>query len=208
MKPFPRFRTLTDQVPPVDITQDTDSTQKWVTPRKHAKTKTLCIDNISNEISTKNKYVLLTDQTDNVDFSTQHVTEKGATQSICDVDEAETIHNYQVVQPKSKSNKHNNIINLSNCKLTTEVSVLELGLSFCPTTKYLNKQQTTNNFYSFIRCLKIFQYLHGNFGPAKDSQHATNDVDTRRDILDWRKRNPDWYPNDVKKTIRRTCIIH
>ena len=64
------------------------------------------------------------------------MTEKGATQSICDVDEAETIHNYQVVQPKSKRNKHNNIINLSNCQLTTEVSVLELGLSFCPTTKY------------------------------------------------------------------------
>ena len=61
MKPFPTFRNLTDQVPPVDITQDTDSTQKWVTPRKHAKTKTLCIDNIINEISTKNKYALLTD---------------------------------------------------------------------------------------------------------------------------------------------------
>ena len=61
MKPFPRFRNLTDQVPPVDITQDTDSTQKWVTPRKHAKTKTLCIDNIINEISSKNKYALLTD---------------------------------------------------------------------------------------------------------------------------------------------------
>ena len=32
MKAFPRFRTLTDQVPPVDITKDIDSTQKWVTP--------------------------------------------------------------------------------------------------------------------------------------------------------------------------------
>ena len=131
------------------------------------------------------------------------MTQKGATQSICDVDEAETIHNYQVVQPKSKRNKHNNIVNLSNCQLTTEVSVLELGLSFCPTTKYLNKEQTTNNFHSFIRCLKFFQYLHRNFGPAQDSQHATNDVDTGRDILDWRKRNPDWYPNDVKKNDQK-----
>ena len=37
LKPFPRLRTLTGQVPPVDITKDIDSTQKWVTPRKHAK---------------------------------------------------------------------------------------------------------------------------------------------------------------------------
>ena len=82
MKPFPRFRTLTDQVPPVLITKDTDSTQKWVTTTKHGKTKTLCTGNISNDTSTKNKYALLTDQTDNVDSSTQHVTGKGATHSM------------------------------------------------------------------------------------------------------------------------------
>ena len=141
MKAFPRFRTLTDQVPPVDITKDIDSTQKWVTPRRHAKTKTLCTDNIQNDISTKNKYALLTDQTDNVDFSTQHVTEKGATHSICDVHETQTIRKYQAVQPKSKRNKHNNIFNLSNRQLKTdEGPVLELGQSFCPATKYLNKE--------------------------------------------------------------------
>ena len=78
--------------------------------------------------------------------------EKGAIHSIRDVDEVETIDNYQTVQSKSKRNKHSNIVNLSNRQLTTdEVSVLELGLSFCPTTKYLNKEQTTNDFYSFIR---------------------------------------------------------
>ena len=99
MKPFPRFRTLTDQVPPVDITKVIDSTQKWATPRKHAKRKTFT-DNISNDVSTKNKYASLTNQTDNVDFSTQHMTEKGATHSIRDIDEAETIDNCQAVQPK------------------------------------------------------------------------------------------------------------
>ena len=52
MKPFPRFRTLTNQVPPVDITMDIDSTQKWVTPGKHTKRKT-CTDNISNDFSPK-----------------------------------------------------------------------------------------------------------------------------------------------------------
>ena len=68
--------------------------------------------------------MFLTNETNNVDFSTQHVTEKGATHSIGDVDEAETIDNYQAVQPKSKRNKHNNIVNLSNRQVTTdEVSI-------------------------------------------------------------------------------------
>ena len=57
-----------------------------------------------------------------------------------DVGEVETIDNCQTVQFKSKRNKHRNIVNLSNRQLASdEVSVLELGLSFCPTTKYLIK---------------------------------------------------------------------
>ena len=127
--------------------------------------------------------------------------EKGATHIISDVDEVETIDNYQTVQSKSKRNKHSNIVNLSNRQLTTdEVSILELGLSFCPTTKYLNKEQTTNYFSSFIRRLKTFEYFHENPN-LQDSQNTTNGVDTERDILDWRKRNPDWYPNDVKEMM-------
>ena len=80
MKPFPRFRTLTNHIPPVDITKDTDSTQKRITSRKHAKRK-ICTGNISNDISIKDRYALLTNQTDNVDFSRQNGTEKGATRS-------------------------------------------------------------------------------------------------------------------------------
>lgn len=99
MKPFPRFRTLTNQVPQVDITKDIDSIQKCATPSKHAKRK-ICTNNISNDISTEKRYALLTNQTDNVDFFTEYVTEKGATSRIHDADEAETINNYQKVQSK------------------------------------------------------------------------------------------------------------
>ena len=109
MKPFPRFRILTNQVPLVGITKDIQSTQKWVTPRKHAKRNTLCTDNISKYFSSKNRYALLTNQTDNVDFSRQHVTEKGAIHSICDFDEIETNNNYQTV---SLNQKRTNIITL------------------------------------------------------------------------------------------------
>ena len=63
---------------------------------------------------------------------------------------------HTVVGAPPKKNKHSNIANLSKCQLTTDdVSVLELGLPFCSTTKYLNKQQTTNNINSFTRGLEI-----------------------------------------------------
>ena len=79
---------------------------------------------------------------------------------------------------------NSNTVNFSNYQLITdEVSVLELVLSVCPTTKYLNKEQTTNAFYSFIRPLKVFQYFHENPN-QQDSQDTANDVDTERDILD------------------------
>ena len=64
---------------------------------------------------------------------------------------------------------------------TDEVAGLELGLSFWPTTKYLNKEQTTSNFYSFVRHLKFFEYFHENPN-LQDSQHTTSDVDTEREI--------------------------
>ena len=84
-----------------------------VTPRKHAKRKT-CTYDISN-ISAKKRYALLTNHTDNVDFSMQHVTEKRATNIICDVDKVKIIDNYQIVESKSKKNININIVNLSNC---------------------------------------------------------------------------------------------
>ena len=46
MKPFPRYKILTNKVPPVDITKDISNTQKSVTPRKHVKRKT-CKDKLA-----------------------------------------------------------------------------------------------------------------------------------------------------------------
>ena len=112
--------------------------------------------------------------------------EKRATQSICAVDKAETIDNYQTVQSKSERRKYSNTVNLSNRQLMTdEVFTLEPGLSFCQTTKYLNKEQNTTNFITF---LYNFEYFHQNPN-LQDSQGTNIDVDT--DILDSRKRNPD-----------------
>ena len=43
-----------------------------------------------------------------------------------------------------------------------EISVLALGLTFSPTVKMLSKEQTTNDFYRFIRRLKLHDYFYEN----------------------------------------------
>ena len=48
-----------------------------------------------------------------------------------------------------------------------EISVLALGLTFCTTVKMLSKEQTTNDFYRFIRRLKLHDYFYEN--PDKTS---------------------------------------
>ena len=43
-----------------------------------------------------------------------------------------------------------------------EISVLELGLTFCPTVKMLGKEQTANDFYRFIRQVELHKCFNGN----------------------------------------------
>ena len=54
--------------------------------------------------------------------------------------------------------------------------------------------------------LKLFEYFHENPN-LQDSQYTTNDVDTERYILDWRKRNPDWYPNYLKEKWSEGLVL-
>ena len=55
---------------------------------------------------------------------------------------------------------------------TDEISVLELGLTFCPTVKLLSKEHTTNDFYRFIWQLKLHEYFYEN--PNKTSPENTD----------------------------------
>ena len=63
----------------------------------------------------------------------------------------------------------------------------------------LSKEQTTNNFYGFIRRLKLHEYFYEN--PNKTSPENTDTTlgNSERDPLNWRKNNPDWYPQEVKE---------
>ena len=59
----------------------------------------------------------------------------------------------KIQAPKHLSSATKSLIsNLSNRRVSeTKETVLELGLTFCPSQKTLNKQQLTLDFYHFIR---------------------------------------------------------
>ena len=90
--------------------------------------------------------------------------------------------------------------NLSNCSISeTEKTVLELGLTFCPSQKNLNKEQLTLDFYHFIRRLKLQEYFHFNLAHNNQDNpenHVTTDDESSN--LNWSNKNFDWYPHSVK----------
>ena len=54
------------------------------------------------------------------------------------------------------------ICNISSKKLReSEVSLLNKGLNFCPSTKEPNKEQLLDDLYFFCRKLKLKEYFHG-----------------------------------------------
>ena len=92
------------------------------------------------------------------------------------------------------------IFNLSNRSISeTEKTVLELGLTFCPSQKNLNKEQLKLDFYHFIRRLKLKEYFHFN-PPHNNQDNPENHVTTNdeRSNLNWSNKNSDWYPDSVK----------
>ena len=76
---------------------------------------------------------------------------------------------------------------------------MELGLTFCPSQKNLNKEQLTLDFYHFIHRLKLKKYFHFN-PPHKNQDNPENHVttDDDRSNLNWSNKNSDWYPDSVK----------
>ena len=81
----------------------------------------------------------------------------------------------------------------------TEKTVLELGLTFCPSQKNLNKEQLTLDFYHFICRLKLKEYFHFN-PPHNNQDNPKNHVttDDKRSNLNWSNKNSDWCPDSVK----------
>ena len=55
------------------------------------------------------------------------------------------------------------ICNISSTKLSeSEISLLNKGLNFCPSTKEPNKEQLLDGLYFFCRKLKLKEYFYGD----------------------------------------------
>ena len=102
---------------------------------------------------------------------------------------------------KNKSNKvkkpklNSLVVNLSKRMTTdTERSVLELGLTFCPSQNNFNKEKLSLDFFHFIRRLKLHEQFHTNPPNASTDEPCTDE----RSKLKWKSKNSDWYPDEVK----------
>ena len=116
--------------------------------------------------------------------------------------EASTQHKHTATRVtnsnKSRSNPTHNVINLSRRKLTkSEESVLDMGLSFCPSTNQLDKEGLCLDFHKFIRRLRLKDYFHD-----KTEQRPECEEEDRAPV-NWLKSNPYWYPPYVKNNCRK-----
>ena len=81
------------------------------------------------------------------------------------------------------------MIKNDNNEKKIEESVLELGLTFCPSQKNFNKEQLTLDFFQFIRWLKLHEFFSKNpTSDNYDNQNMTNPND-ERSTLNWINRN-------------------
>ena len=107
----------------------------------------------------------------------------------------------KIQAPKHLSSATKSLIsNLSNRSISeTKKTVLELGLTFCPSQKNLNKEQLTLDFYHVICQLKLNEYFHFNL-PHNNHDNPENHVttDDERSNLTWSNTNSHRYPDSVK----------
>ena len=105
-----------------------------------------------------------------------------------------------ITPPKKLINSSESLIcNLSKWPISKiEESVLELGLTFCPSQKNFNKEQLTLDFFHFIRLLKLREFFSKNpTSDYYDDQNMTT-PDDERSTLNWINRNSEWYSDKVK----------
>ena len=87
------------------------------------------------------------------------------------------------------------IVNLSKRSITeTEKSVLELGLTFCPSQKNFNKEQLSTDFFHFIRRLKLREHFFRS-PSSYDNENIRTD---ERSEHKWKASNKYWYPEELQ----------
>ena len=106
----------------------------------------------------------------------------------------------QVLQ-KRIADKKTSILNLSkNRKLTNdEISVLDLGLTFCPSVQHFNKEQLADDVYKFIRQLSLKEYFSNDDGETENTPASASQEHLDRAPTKWSLSNSTWYPESVRE---------
>ena len=213
MSRFPKS-TVAQNVPKLsNITKHLTLYEKWTTPKRTAgKSSMKYTTSTPVPTPTKNRFAPLANETllpppletDEISILAEPTTNPPDVETENDTNTPTPNKGHDtppsaVKKPLSerhpKSNKSVN--NLSSRKLTEhENSVLELGLNFSPSMKTYDKVSTATEFFHFIRRLKLRDYFYHNPSSSNDSA-ASRDED--RDDTGWKKKNPDWYPEEVRQ---------
>ena len=102
-----------------------ETSSPWNKPRRSARLRSKATQNFTNKIKLSNRF-----ETKEADLTSKAV--------------------------RNKMKRTDTICNISSTKLSeSEISLLNKGLSFCPSTKELNKEQLLDDLYFFCRKLKL-----------------------------------------------------
>ena len=197
MRPFPKHKAHPRPSIGIDITKDVNPCDKWSLPRKPA-TPVPSPPSEDLSIDVSNRFEPLQCSTPTTRKNPKKIVQsKHPTQTSGNVGGKVSGNKYLTTK------KHSNIVNLSQRRLTdSESSVLELGLTFCPSVKDFNKEKVVDDYYRFIRRMILTEYFHEN--PSKTSKELP-EFDEDRSKMNWTPKNPDWYPDAVRN--RRSASL-
>ena len=130
-----------------------ESTKKWAIPRKNSPQKQF---RPASPISTQNQYSPVSQLGEHsTDFDIWNISPTFRLSKTCSINSRETI----VATSPHKQIKElgSSVVSFLKSRMLRkgDISVLEHGLNFCPSLKHYNKESLTDNFYLFIRRLKL-----------------------------------------------------
>ena len=105
---------------------------------------------------------------------------------------------------RKTAQKSLSVINFSHRLLNKdEIEVLDLGLTFSPSVKTYNKEQLSEDFFTFFRRLKLKEYFFERktfSGETANENVKDNTTEPEEDQckLKWEEKNPHWYPYEVR----------
>ena len=150
-----------------------ETSSPWNKPRRSARLQSKTTQNLTNKIKLSNRF-----ETKGADLQ-----KKNLNKSIKVTSKA--VRNRMKIADTT--------CNISSTKLSkSEISLLNKGLNFCPSTKEPNKEQLLGDLYVFCRKLKIKEYLHG--------AHSITDKIQQEERCDFNTKLPNCYFNPNHKT--------